>query len=754
MLPAPPAEPPDPAEPPAKAEADGRVATLRAAARCWSRHPRLAAVALTALFVQQAFLTGFAFSLKDILSDIAAHRSEETLAVLLGILTGGFVLAALSAVVGERAVARVAAVLTNDLRRDLYSHLLRLSPAYLLSTSPAKLTNRFSNNLRSVEGGYVQGFLDTTTLGMMTAIAVPLLVLLDWQLALITCLALPLVVVAADRILPRLTAATDEQSASELRILSTVQDTARAQDVVRIFHLEPILTERFEGLLADHKTRIVAARGIGAVAGKGASLAVLLVQVVIVVTGAELAGHRELPVASLVAFTTVLALLAKSVYDFVKTDLPLLAEAGRGRRGLVEMFAAPVVVSDSANASVLPPAAGAIDMDGVSFTYPGASRPALEDVSVAIPAGSTVAVVGANGSGKSTLLRLLMRYYDPQQGTISIDGWPLLDITQRSLREQIGVVLQGNFIFNDTIAENIRIGRPQATDDEVVRGARQAELHDWALTLADGLDTVVGESGGRLSGGQRQRLAIARAMIREPRILLLDEVTTALDPITESAIHEMLNRVGRSRTVVTATHRLAAATNADLIVVLDGGRVVEHGRHDELLAADGVYRRLWEKQSGFAVSGDGRQATVDARRLRHVTLFTDLDDETLARIAVGLTSEYYEADQTVFRQDDPGDRFYLIARGRVAVGTGTRDGPEHVLETLGDGDHFGELALLQDRPRTATLRTLAPSVFLTMDRQAFVRLVATTPEMGRMLEERMTRSEINLGEWRRLVGRD
>ena len=179
---------------------------------------------------------------------------------------------------------------------------------------------------------------------------------------------------------------------------------------------------------------------------------------------------------------------------------------------------------------------------------------------------------------------------------------------------------------------------------------------------------------------------------------------------------------------------------------------MERGGHDDLFAAQGIYRRLWDKQSGFDVSRDGRTATVDGRRLRHVTLFTDLDDDTLDGIAGRLASEYYDAGETVFEEGEPGDRFYLIARGRVQVVGPTADGTEHVLEVLNDGDHFGEMALLQDRPRTATIRTVTPSVFLTMGRDDFLKLVATTPEMARMLEQRIARSELNLEEFRRLVG--
>ena len=748
--------PPDSPDPGRGDEAPSRRAALYVlvgAAVAWWRFPRLAMVALGSLVVQQLFFTGFAFSLKAIVNDVTQHKAESKLAVIIALLIVGFVLTALTTVVGERASARAAARIVNGIRRDLYDHLLRLSPAYFLTTPPGKVLNRFANNLKSLEGGYIRGFLDTVVLAISTLTIVPLLFWLDWRLALITCLILPSVVVVVDRLQPRAGDANDALGASELDIVNTVQDTIRAEQVVRTFHLEDLLTQRFDDLLDAQQRRSVHARGVGATVGKGASLGVIFVQLIVVIVGAELAAHQVITVGSLVAFITVLALAANNVYDFAKDDLALLTEAGRGAQALDELLSVPITVTDPDHGSELPAVGGEVTFDRVSFSYlPG--KPVLSDVSFEVPRRATVALVGPNGSGKSTVLRLLLRFYDPQQGSIRIDGHDLREVTQRSFRSQMSVVLQGNFIFNDTIRENIRIGSPDATDEDVIEAARRAELHDFVIGLSDGYDSSVGEAGGRLSEGQRQRLAIARAVIRDPRVLVLDEVTTALDPGTEAAISGMLAGVGRDRTVLTVTHRLAAASDADLILVFDRGSLVQSGRHDDLLEVSGMYRTLWDKQSGFEVSSDGRQAQVNAKRLRNVTLFTDLDDDTVARIAVGLTSEYYQADHTVFTLGDAGDRFYLIARGQVAVIAPGPLGEDHVLEVLSDGDHFGELALLQDRPRTATVRTLTPSVFLTMGRAEFLDLVVSTPEMGRMLEQRMALSELNLEEWRNLIRRD
>jgi ATP-binding cassette, subfamily B, bacterial len=726
---------------------------LGAAARAWRSFPRLAAAALGSLLLQQLFFAGFAFSLKFIIDDVTTqHGRDSDLGLVLSLLLAGFGVTALATVTGELAAARAAALVVNGIRRELHAHLLRLSPAYFLTTAPAKVLNRFETDLKAVESGYVGGFLDSVVVVISAAITVPLLVVLDWRLALITIATLPVVLLAVDRLLPRSVDANDALTAAELETLNSLQDTVRAQQVVRTFHLERLFTRRFDELLAAQGRRSIRARVVAAKVVRGASLGVLFVQLVVIVVGAELAAHGAMQVSSLVAFFTVLSLLAAHVYDFARTDLPHLAEAGRSAQGLDAVLSAPVLVADPPDARDLQPVQGRITFDAVSFSY-APDRPALSDVSFEIAAGSSVAIVGGNGSGKSTVLNLLERFYDPQRGSIRVDGSDLREVSQRSLRAQLSVVLQANFIFNDTVSANIRIGKPEASDAEVVAAARQANLHDFVMTLPRGYDTMVGEAGGRLSGGQRQRLAIARALIREPRIILLDEVTTALDPGTEAAIGEVLARTARDRTMISVTHRLAAARLTDRILVFERGRLVEQGSHHELLAERGVYWALWEKQSGFEVSRDGRQASVDPSRLRAITLFAGLDHEALTRIALRLTSEYFEAGQTVFTQGDAGDRFFLIARGSVAVTrVGDGDDSEHSLPPLGDGDHFGELALLHDWPRTATIRTLTPSVFLTMSRHDLRELVATTPEITRALEQALTGYELNTEE-SRSVGR-
>ncbi|MFC2967806.1 ABCB family ABC transporter ATP-binding protein/permease [Acidimangrovimonas pyrenivorans] len=263
---------------------------------------------------------------------------------------------------------------------------------------------------------------------------------------------------------------------------------------------------------------------------------------------------------------------------------------------MFDLIEQPPEVQDKPGAPELKVSGGAVELDNVQFGY-DPERPILKGVSLRIEPGQTVAIVGPSGSGKSTIGRLLFRFYDVTGGALRIDGQDLRDITQDSLHAQIGVVPQDTVLFNDTVRYNIAYGRPEATEDEIVAAARSARIHDFIESLPDGYDTKVGERGLKLSGGEKQRVGIARTILKNPPILLLDEATSALDTQTERDIQGALHRVGEGRTVLTIAHRLSTIADADRIVVLEKGEIVEDGRHEDLLAKGGRYAAMWQRQS-------------------------------------------------------------------------------------------------------------------------------------------------------------
>ena len=278
---------------------------------------------------------------------------------------------------------------------------------------------------------------------------------------------------------------------------------------------------------------------------------------------------------------------------------------------------------------------------------------------------------------------------------------------------------QESFLFDLSIRENIRLGNPGATDADVEAAARSAEVHDAILALPDGYDTNVGERGGRLSGGQRQRIALARAIVRNPAVLILDEATSALDPVTEAAIQATFERLRAGRTILSVTHRLTGVVTADRILVLQQGRLRQQGTHAELVARAGPYQDLWQKQAGFVLDGRRHRAEISIERLRLVPVFYGMSDQLLAEATHLFHTEEFPEGRLVFREGDLGACLYIIVRGSVELIHADAAGAAVRTAVLEDGDCFGERALLDAAPEHESARTLSPCVFLTLNRAAY-----------------------------------
>jgi ATP-binding cassette subfamily B protein len=280
-------------------------------------------------------------------------------------------------------------------------------------------------------------------------------------------------------------------------------------------------------------------------------------------------------------------------------------------------------------------------------------------------------------------------------------------------------------------------GRLDASNQEIESAAKAAELDDAIRKMPAGYDTRVGQRGGQLSGGQRQRIAIARAILRDPEILLLDEATSALDASTEAAVNQTLKQLAKERTVISATHRLATVVDADRVFVFQDGRVVEEGRHAELLSRGTVYARLWEKQAGFVMADDDDRIAVTLGRLRAIPLLSELADDALNKLIPRFELERLGENRVVVQQGDHGDKFYLIVRGKLEVYRTTEENKRNRVGVLSDGDFFGEIALLRSVPRAANVRTLTPSVLLSLSRKVFLETLSDAPELGAKLERAM-----------------
>ncbi len=476
-------------------------------------------------------------------------------------------------------VARLGIEVTSDLRFDLYRHLQGLSLSFHDRRRTGDLIVRLTSDIRMLRAAFVSLPLELTEgVLLMTGMAVVML-LMDWQLALLALVMLPLVAVSVRRYRRPMRQAIRRQREREGHLATMAAESLGAIRVVKGFRGEKTELARFRGAnRKDVRSGLKASRFEAKLKWSAeVSIAVITAVIVLLASRRILAG--ALSVGDMVVFLSYLAVYARPLRRVSKITERMIRASAAGER-VLRILGTRSQVDDRPGAVKAPPFEGAISFSGVSFSYDG-RRPVLEDVSLDIAPGERIAIVGATGAGKSTLASLVPRFYDPSAGSVSIDGHDIRGLTLDSLRRQVAVVFQEPVLFATSIAENISYGRPKATREQIERAARRARVDRIIERLPDGYDTVVGERGGTLSGGQRQCIAIARAMIRNAPIVILDELTAGLDPRSAELVTRALRRLMRGRTVLMITHDYRRLEGADRVVVLDRGRIARIAPPDD-----------------------------------------------------------------------------------------------------------------------------------------------------------------------------
>jgi ATP-binding cassette, subfamily B, bacterial len=709
------------------------VAFFRTLGRYLRPHWLQAILLMLLLLVDVVFTTAWPLGFKVIIDGALQQRDQRQLAIILAILFTGVLLASIASVARDWLYAFLSSQVVHDVRAQIFDHLQRLSLDFYYQTGTGNILARFSSDLLSVESAITTVMASLVLNSLTILLGAALLFWLEWHLALITVAGLIVCVAAPHTLTNRAAAGSLETKQLQAELADSVQENVNAQTIVKAYGLEERSSKGFRNesrRLAEVTRRF---NFLTFVIERLPNATILIFEIIVIGVGISLVFYGYRTLGTIVAFHAVFLNIAASVGGLANI-MPVVLSSLGGLHRIEEVLDETPSVRDEPGAPALPRFSRAIEFRNVAFGYAPGDR-TLENVSFEIQSGRFVAVVGPSGSGKSTVLSLLPRFYDPSTGEITFDGHDIRRSAQESLRAQIGIVFQENALFNITIRDNIRLGNVFADDLAVEQAARAAEIHDFIISLPDGYKTYAGESGSRFSGGQLQRIALARALIRKPAILLLDEATSALDPLTESSVNATIARVAREGTVVCVTHRLSTVVSADHILVMERGRVAEQGRHAELLRRNGVYAQLWRKQAGFRLNTEGDQAGVEPERLKDFPILSQLDDDILAELPQQFVTEQYPARRTVIVQGDPGNKFYIIVRGIVDVLVRHEDGKEDRIAVLRDGDYFGEIALLKDVPRTATLRTYAPSVFLTLERTDFNALLERAPQLRESLEQ-------------------
>ena len=536
---------------------------------------------------------GSPFLLRGIIDNALPHKDTGLLALLALGMIGVAVVSTVVGVYQTLLSTTIGQRIMRDLRVAVYAHLQRMSLAFFTKTRTGEVQSRIANDIGGMQAivtSTATSIVSNATVVVGSAIA---MLAMDVRLALLSFVLLPGTVWINRRVGAMRRRLTTERQHRLALMTSQVQESLSVSGVLlgRSMGRSPELTERFAGDasgLADLEVR-------SQMAGKWqqSTISITFAAVPAVtywLGGLALAGGSTVSIGTLVAFTTLQSSLFNPLNALLRTGVQVQSSLALFAR-IFEYLDLPVDIVESPSPVALPGVRGDVRFSGVSFAYePGA--PTLIDVSLEVPAGSTLAVVGATGSGKTTLGYLLGRLYDADSGSITIDGVDVRDLSLAALSSTVGVVSQDPYLLHASIAENLRFARSDATDDELVRAARAARIHDLNASLPEGYDTVVGERGYRFSGGEKQRLAIARTVLRNPPVLVLDEATSALDTRTERSVQAALDELSAGRTTVTVAHRLSTVRSADRIAVLDRGRVVELGSHDELLALGGRYAEL------------------------------------------------------------------------------------------------------------------------------------------------------------------
>ncbi len=484
-----------------------------------------------------------------------------------------------------------------DLRNDLFAKIERLGFGYYDRVETGQLVTRLTSDVEQIRTFVGSGVVQLAAAAVMLVGTTVLLFSLDWRLALVALSIVPFIFFLLLRFVRRIGPLFRGVQQTLGRLNATLQEDLAGIRVIRTFAREDYESSRFRAVNDDLlEKNLTTVRTFSNNFPFVFLLANLGTLAIILFGGLQVIGG-SLSIGELVAFNTYLGFLLFPILTigFLAAGI---SRAGASAQRIFEVFDAPLEVQDAPDAVPLPPIRCRVEFDGVSFRYPGDEREVLHDISFCAEPGQTVAILGTTGSGKSTLVNLLPRFYDVTGGSVRLDGHDVRYVTLASLRSQIGIVLQSSLLFSGSVRANIAYGRPEAKGEEVEAAARAARADEFIRALPDGYDTIIGERGVGLSGGQRQRIAIARVLLIDPRLLILDDSTSAVDAETEAAIQESLDQLMREghRTVFVIAQRVSTVRDADLILVLDEGTIAARGAHEELLRDSELYNEILGSQ--------------------------------------------------------------------------------------------------------------------------------------------------------------
>ncbi|HDK5697568.1 TPA: ABC transporter ATP-binding protein [Staphylococcus pseudintermedius] len=483
-----------------------------------------------------------------------------------------------------------------DIRKKLYDHLQALSSKFYANNKAGEVISRVINDVEQTKDFIMTGLMNIWLDCITIIIALSVMFFLDVQLTLAAIVVLPFYILTVYFFFGRLRALTRERSQKLAETQGFLHERVNGMAVIKSFAIEENEAKNFDQRNTNFLNKAFKHTRWNAYSFSAINTVTDIGPLIVIGYGAYLAITGSVTVGTLAAFVSYLEQLYGPLRRLV-SSFTTLTQSFASMDRVFQLFDEPYDIKNAPQAKAIPIREGQIEIENVSFKYNPEERNVLNHLNLDIQHGETVAFVGMSGGGKSTLIHLIPRFYDVTEGHIKIDGHDVKDFDTASLRRQIGMVQQDNILFSDTVKENILLGRPDASFEEVVEAAKLANAHDFIMALPQGYDTEVGERGVKLSGGQKQRLSIARIFLNNPPILILDEATSALDLESEAIIQEALEKLSHDRATIIVAHRLSTITHADKIVVIENGEIVEQGSHETLMQREGAYRRLFSIQN-------------------------------------------------------------------------------------------------------------------------------------------------------------
>jgi ATP-binding cassette subfamily B protein len=519
-------------------------------------------------------------------------------AVLVGAGIAAAVAGGLIGLAEDYLSERISQGIIFDLREQLFDTLVHQSVGFYTHNRAGEVMSRIGNDVNDIENVVADTILGVANNALVAGSTLALMIVFDWRLTLVALVLIPAIALPMRRAGRRVYTARGATQRKLAELTAYLQEVLGISGALLVKAFGRERDERARFRHTNDELRHLEIRASMIARRFGTLMRVLQTTgpALIILAGGWLVIHAGTSVGTVFVFATVLTQrFGMAAGSLGETQVNLVGSLALFRR-IFTVLDFPCDIADRPGARELETVDGALELDRVTFAYPTQPQPALEDFSARIEPGQLVALVGPSGAGKTTLTTLIPRFYDPQHGRVLIDGHDVRALTLQSLRRHIGIVFQDTFLFHASIRDNLLYARPDATEQELVAAARAAYMHDFIAALPEGYDTIVGERGHRLSGGEKQRIAIARVILKDPRILVLDEATSNLDSVSEQLIQAALKPLFTERTSVVIAHRLSTILAADLILVLDNGSLLEHGTHDELLEREGLYATLYQHQ--------------------------------------------------------------------------------------------------------------------------------------------------------------